>query len=324
MAISFLAAGIIFRVVYEQDPDRGAANAALVAVNDIFSDAAQYPGARPRDAEGFPDTDAGGFASAGQVEAGSAVPVPLVGVAADALPEEPTPPQPPGEAGPDTITGTIWFDFTRGGGGVPGEVDESEPALPGMVVQAVRDGEVVTEATTDDNGMFTLEGLDPGGYRLSLPASNFSAPFNGVSWLGPGLVTPAIIAAYVWMWAGFAMVLIGAGLAAIPRDTLEAARIDGANEWQVFRRITVPLLAPVLTVVLVTMMINVLKIFDLVYIIAPGSSAPAANVIAVQMWSVSFGGGQDQGLGSALGVFLFLLVLPAMLFNIRRFRQEQQ
>ncbi|NLG20199.1 MAG: sugar ABC transporter permease, partial [Actinomycetales bacterium] len=94
--------------------------------------------------------------------------------------------------------------------------------------------------------------------------------------------------------------------------------------WQVFRHITVPLLAPVLTVVLVTMIINVLKIFDLVYIIAPGSSAQAANVIAVQMWAVSFGGAQDFGLGSALGVFLFLLVLPAMLFNIRRFRQEQQ
>ena len=60
------------------------------------------------------------------------------------------------------------------------------------------------------------------------------------------------------------MVVIAAGLAAIPRDVLEAARTDGATEWQVFRRVTVPLLAPVLTVVLITMLINVLKVFDIV------------------------------------------------------------
>ena len=53
-------------------------------------------------------------------------------------------------------------------------------------------------------------------------------------------MTPAIIVAYIWIWAGFAMVVIGAGLAAIPREVLEAARVEGANEWQVFRRVTVP------------------------------------------------------------------------------------
>jgi ABC-type sugar transport system permease subunit len=324
MAISFLAAGIIFRVVYEEDPSRGLANAIVTSVHDIFNDSSQYPGARPRDADAMPAADAGGYASAAEVEPGSTVPIPLVGVGADTLPEDPTSASPPSEAAADAITGSVWFDFVPGGGGAPGEIDEGESALPGVVVQALQDGEVVADATTDDEGQFTIEGLDSGAYQLALPAENFSQPFRGVSWLGPGLVTPSIITAYVWMWAGFAMVLIGAGLSSIPRDALEAARIDGANEWQVFRMITVPLLAPVLTVVLVTMVINVLKIFDLVYIIAPGSSAPAANVIAVQMWSVSFGGAQDFGMGSALGVFLFLLVLPAMLFNIRRFRQEQQ
>jgi alpha-glucoside transport system permease protein len=142
--------------------------------------------------------------------------------------------------------------------------------------------------------------------------------------LGPTLVTPAIIGAYVWIWAGFAMVLIGAGLAAIPRDALEAARVDGATEWQVFRRVTVPLLAPVLAVVVVTLMINVLKVFDLVLIIPPQSTQDDANVLALEMWRVSFGGARDEGLGSALGVLLFLLVIPAMLFNIKRFRQESR
>ena len=122
---------------------------------------------------------------------------------------------------------------------------------------------------------------------------------------------------------GFAITFIAAGLSAIPRDALEAARVDGATEVQVFRRVTVPLLAPVLLVVFVTLVINVLKIFELVFVIAPGSVQEEANVLALQMWQVSFGTGGDQGVGSALAVLLFLLVAPAMIFNVRRFRREQ-
>ena len=128
--------------------------------------------------------------------------------------------------------------------------------------------------------------------------------------------------AYIWIWAGFSMVVIAAGLAAIPRDTLEAARTDGATEWQVFRRVTVPLLAPVLTVVFITMLINVLKVFDIVIAIAPGSVQDDATVIALQMWRTAFGGSNDFGVGSAIAVFIFLLVIPILLLNIRRFRRE--
>jgi alpha-glucoside transport system permease protein len=128
--------------------------------------------------------------------------------------------------------------------------------------------------------------------------------------------------AYIWIWAGFAMVVIAAGLAAIPRDTLEAARTDGATEWQVFRRITVPLLAPVLSVVFITMLINVLKVFDIVISLAPGSVQDDANVIALEMWRTSFGGVADFGLGSAISTFLFVLVIPILALNIRRFRRE--
>ena len=119
------------------------------------------------------------------------------------------------------------------------------------------------------------------------------------------------------------MIVIGAGLAAIPREVLEAARVDGANEWQVFRRVTVPLLWPVLA----------RRAGDADHQRAQdlrprvrhraGSSQDDANVIALEMWRVSFGGARDQGLGSALAVLLFLLVIPAMLFNIRRFRRER-
>ena len=104
---------------------------------------------------------------------------------------------------------------------------------------------------------------------------------------------------------------------------LEAARTDGATEWQVFRRVTVPLLAPVLSVVFITMLINVLKVFDIVLSIAPGSTQSDAAVIARRRCGAeSFGGVNDFGLGSAIAVFLFLLVIPVLLLNVRRFRRE--
>jgi alpha-glucoside transport system permease protein len=187
----------------------------------------------------------------------------------------------------------------------------------------VRGGTVAATTRTDSAGRFAFPGLAGDGYTIRLAADNFRPPFAGLTWLGPTLVTPALIGSYIWIWAGFAMVLIAAGLAALPREALEAARIDGATEWQVFRRVTVPLVRPVLVVVLVTLTINVLKIFDLVYVLPPESSQDDANVIALEMYRVSFGGGLDYGLGSALGVFLFVLVLPAMLYNIRRLRRDR-
>ena len=155
----------------------------------------------------------------------------------------------------------------------------------------------------------------------SIGPETFQTSYAGVSWLGPSLIVPAIMIAYIWVWAGFSMVVIAAGLAAIPRDLLEAARTDGANELQVFRRVTIPLLAPVLTVVFITMLIYVLKVFDIVIAIAPGSVVDDANVIALAMWRTSFGQ-NDFGLGAAIAVFLFLLVIPVLLINFRRFRRE--
>jgi alpha-glucoside transport system permease protein len=150
----------------------------------------------------------------------------------------------------------------------------------------------------------------------------FAAEFKGTEWLGPKLITPSVMIAYIWVWAGFAMVVIAAGLASISREVLEAARTDGATEWQVFRRVTVPMLAPVLSVVFITMLINVLKVFDIILSVAPGSSQDDANVIALAQWRTSFSGVNDFGLGSAIAVFLFLLVIPILALNVRRFRRE--
>ncbi|MFH8222937.1 carbohydrate ABC transporter permease [Streptomyces sp. NPDC018057] len=319
MAISMLAAGIIFRLVYDQDPDKGVANAVWVGVHDTFARSSAFPKAHPgRDSPLRPDH--GGFLTAEPVHTGRPVALPLVGVAPDQLPDgakravEAT-------ADPGKVTGTAWQDFTRGKGvGRLGAVDPSELGYDGMRIEAVKGGSVVARTKAAADGTFTLPAAADGAL-LRLPADNFKAPYNGVDWLGPSLVTPAIIGAYVWMWAGFAMVLIAAGLAGVPRELLEAARVDGANEWQVFRRITVPLLAPVLAVVAVTLMINVLKIFDLVFIIAPGSSQDDANVLALELYRKGFSEGRP-GVASAISVFLLLLVIPVMVFNMRRLRRE--
>jgi alpha-glucoside transport system permease protein len=319
MAVSFLSAGVTWRLVYDDSPDRGVLNAVVVAAHDVFEPASPYPGARPRDDSVLAGAQGGAYRTVNQVRPGDPVLLPLVGLTPDKVPAAATQAATPTG---DGVWGVVWLDFSPGGGGKAGAVDPWEKGLPGIHVQAARDGTVLATATTDNAGRFSFPTLTGNGYTLTLPASNFAAPFNGVSWLGPSLITPAIIVSYLCIWAGFAMVLISAGLAALPREALEAARVDGATEWQVFRLVTIPLVRPVLVVVLVTLVINVLKIFDLVYVIAPDSSQSSATVVAVEMYKVSFGGGLNDGLGSALGVLLFILVVPAMLFNIRRLRRD--
>ncbi|GAA3205444.1 ABC transporter permease subunit [Actinocorallia longicatena] len=319
MAISMVAAGVIFTLVYDHAPEKGVLNAIVVGVHDTWGPPSAYPGARPRE-NGPVKAAAGGVEAPGT--AGTPALVPLVAVPPDV--QAKLQPAKAAPAAPGKITGTVWVDFSQGGGGKAGQIDPGEKGLKGITVQAVKDGKVVGSGKTGADGTFTVDGVE-GAATLRLPPSNFQARYGGVDWLGPSLITPAIIGAYVWMWAGFAMVLIGAGLAAIDRDVQEAARTDGASEWQVFRKITVPMLAPVLIVVVVTLVINVLKIFDLVYIIAPGPVQEDASVLALQMYIRSYGGADsDQGLGSAIAIFLFLLVLPAMIINIRRFRRENQ
>ncbi|EPD95005.1 hypothetical protein HMPREF1486_02400 [Streptomyces sp. HPH0547] len=322
MAISMLASGIIFRLVYEQDPERGMANALWTTVHDTFADTAPWPDARPRTDAPLTVTEGGAYLTRETVDAASPVSLPLVGIppkeaAGEALAKKPA------KAAGGKVTGTVWLDFVKGGRSEHNVIDQQEKALSGITVEAVKDGRKVAEATTADDGTFTLPAAADGA-KLRLPAANFAQPYNGIDWLGPTLVTPAIIGSYVWMWAGFAMVLIAAGLAGVPRELLEQARVDGCNEWKVFRKVTVPLLAPVLGVVTVTLMINVLKIFDLVYVISPGATQREANVLALQLYLKSFGGSPDQGVGSAIAVILLLLVVPVMILNIRRLRRESR
>jgi alpha-glucoside transport system permease protein len=324
MAISMVAAGVIFRTTFQENPNLGVVNAALVGIHDAFGGSSAYPNARPRENAGITATK-GAIVTDAPVAAGAVQDFPLIGINQTSIPGNAGTAAAAPKPAADAIAGTVWLDFIRGGGGTPGEIGDGKKGLPGVEVAATdASGAVVASARTAADGTYVISGLPSGSFTLTLPASNFSAAYAGVSWLGPTLVTAVVILSYVWIWAGFAMVMIASGLSAMDRSLQEAARMDGASEWQVFRRITAPLLSPVLIVVFITLIVNVLKIFDLVYVIPPPSSLPAATVIAVQMWTVSFGGGNDQGLGSALAVLLLILVLPFMIINVRRFRMDRE
>jgi alpha-glucoside transport system permease protein len=125
----------------------------------------------------------------------------------------------------------------------------------------------------------------------------------------------------VWMQTGFAMVVLSAAIKAIPDEIIEAARIDGASEWQVFRRIMVPSILPTIVVVTTYMVINALKVFDIVFVIGNPQSN-GTEVIAERMiyW---FFIGANYGRGAAIAVILFLAVIPVMIWNVRRFREQE-
>jgi alpha-glucoside transport system permease protein len=319
MAISSLAAGVTFGLIYSDAPSQGLANAVTTGIHDTFVSTTGYPDLHTADATVLTGTPAKGYTSVKTYSGTSAVLVPLTGLNLQKPPKSAKQAAP--ASGPG-LNGVVWNDFKLGGGGSKGAIDQGEIGVPGITVHAVQNGKNVASATTSDTGAFSFPKLTSGSYSIGLPAGDFTSSYKGLSWLGPNLITPAIILAYLWAWCGFAMVLLASGMSSISREALEAARMDGATEFQVFRKVTVPLLAPVLTVVLVTMIINVLKVFDLVYIISQtaGANGKYSNVLATQLYS-SYGNLQ-YGAASAVGVVLVLLVLPAMIINIRRFRRE--
>jgi alpha-glucoside transport system permease protein len=129
-----------------------------------------------------------------------------------------------------------------------------------------------------------------------------------------------LIIVMAWMWTGFAMVIISAALKGINPELMEAARMDGATEWQVFRGIVFPLLVPTLVVVSTTMIITALKAFDVVYTMTGGQLN--TNVIANQMYNEMFKFGH-YGRASAIAVVLLVAIVPIMFFNIGRFRAQE-
>ena len=145
-----------------------------------------------------------------------------------------------------------------------------------------------------------------------------------VSWLGQeSTVNYAIIVAYVWASTGFSMVVLSAALKGIPTEVIEAARVDGAGEWNIFRRIMLPMLSLPISVVTLWLFINVIKVFDIIYVMTGTTGGPgtSSQVIAFSMYRFTFNGA--PGKGAAAAVVMLLLVVPVMILNIRRFRSER-
>jgi alpha-glucoside transport system permease protein len=141
------------------------------------------------------------------------------------------------------------------------------------------------------------------------------------AWLiNAGVNNIALIVVYVWIWTGFCMVILSAALKSIPADILEAARVDGASEISIFFRVIVPLISPTIAVVATTMIINLLKIFDIIYVMTGGNYG--TDVVALEYYVQQFNF-NDFGVSSALAVILLLAIIPVMVFNIRRFREQE-
>jgi alpha-glucoside transport system permease protein len=132
--------------------------------------------------------------------------------------------------------------------------------------------------------------------------------------------TILLIIVMSWMWTGFCMVIISAALKGISVELLEAARVDGANEWQVFRGIIFPLLLPTLAVVGTTIVITALKAFDIVYVMTGGNFD--TQVMAQSMITEMFTNG-NFGRASAVAVVLLVTIIPVMAINIRRFNAQE-
>ena len=129
-----------------------------------------------------------------------------------------------------------------------------------------------------------------------------------------------LIVVMIWIQAGFAMTILSAAIKAIPQDMVEAARLDGVSSWGMFRFITIPTIRPTLVVVLTTIAIGSLKVFDIVRTMTGGQFG--TSVVANEFFTQSFSAG-NQGLGAALAVLLFILVIPIIVYNIRQIRRSE-
>ncbi len=143
-----------------------------------------------------------------------------------------------------------------------------------------------------------------------------------IPWLieRPWINNICLIIVGIWIWTGFCLVVLSASYKGIPRELLEAARVDGANEYRIFWKITLPLMKPTVAVVATTMFINVLKVFDIVYVMTNG--AFSTEVIANRMYKEMFIF-RNYGRASAIASLLLLFIIPMIIINVQRFREQE-
>ncbi len=147
--------------------------------------------------------------------------------------------------------------------------------------------------------------------------------FDPVAWLEQRTLymnTFMLIIMFLWLQVGFSMVLLSAAIKGVPTDTLEAARVDGANEMQIFRRVVVPQIMPTVVTVYVTVLIGVMKLFDIVYVMTNGNFN--TNVLATEFFNQMFTN-FNNGYASAIVVMLMIAVIPVMIFQVRQFRIQE-
>ena len=157
--------------------------------------------------------------------------------------------------------------------------------------------------------------LDPNMGIINATLNKIGLDFLAIPWLGDTRTALAtMVSINVWRWVGFAAIVFFAGLNAIDHEYIEAARIDGATEGQIFRKILFPLLAPSITIISVLTFIGSFEWFDLPYILGGvnGSPAGATDTMALMFYRLAFGsvdtGANDVGVASALGLIIFLVV----------------
>ena len=149
-----------------------------------------------------------------------------------------------------------------------------------------------------------------GGQPQAWTAYTAIRPFNNLF----------LVIIVLWLQAGYSMTLFSAALKGIPEEIMEAARVDGATEIQVFFRIMIPHIMGTIITVTTTIIIFTLKIFDVVWVMTGGQFG--TEVIATQFYRQSFTN-RNAGFGAAIAIVLFVAVIPVMIYNLRQFRQQE-
>jgi alpha-glucoside transport system permease protein len=171
---------------------------------------------------------------------------------------------------------------------------------------------------------FIYEARPEGEPQIGLQNAVWTAlGFDPVAWLQVSTLhfnSFLLMVILIWAQVGFSMVLLSAAVKGVPVDTLEAARIDGANERQVFFRVIVPQIWATVITVFITVLISVMKIFDVVYVMTNGNFN--TDVIAVRFFNELFRNG-NNGRASAIVVMLMIAVLPVIIYQVRHFRAEE-
>lgn len=153
------------------------------------------------------------------------------------------------------------------------------------------------------NAIITKLGFEPVSFLSKIPLNTFMLILVGI-----------------WMWTGFCMTILSSAIKSIPEEVIEAAHIDGANNFQTFIKIQIPIIMPTIIVVITTMVINVLKLFDIVYVMTGGNFS--TEVIATRMYTEMYTNSQ-YGRGTAIAVILVVLIIPFIIMNIRRFAKQE-